>query len=68
MIRQSVEYWQDLKIPIRLWKSLVEDTPSLLLLLVRLKIYYASHYYVVCVIMSVCMCVKQQTDDLTLYA
>ncbi len=29
MIRLSVEYWQDSKIPIRLWKSLVEDTPKL---------------------------------------
>ncbi len=28
MIRLSVEYRQDSKIPIRLWKSLVEDTPS----------------------------------------
>ncbi len=28
MIRLSVEYWQDSKIPIRLWKSLVGDTPS----------------------------------------
>ncbi len=27
MIRLSVEYRQDSKIPIRLWKSLVEDTP-----------------------------------------
>ncbi len=29
MIRLSVEYQQDLKIPIRLWKSLVGDTPML---------------------------------------
>ncbi len=28
MIRLSVEYRQDSKIPIRLWKSLVGDTPS----------------------------------------
>ncbi len=28
MIRLSVEYRQDLKIPIRLWNSLVGDTPS----------------------------------------
>ncbi len=35
----------------------------LLLLWVRLKTSYASHY-VVYEIMSVCMCVKQQTDDL----
>ncbi len=35
----------------------------LLLLWARLKISYASHY-VVYEIMSVCMCVKQQTDDL----
>ncbi len=27
MIRLSVDYRQDSKIPIRLWKSLVEDTP-----------------------------------------
>ncbi len=38
------------------------------MLLARLKISYASHYYAVYEIMSVCMCVKQQTDDLTLYA
>ncbi len=35
----------------------------LLLLWARLKISYASHY-VVYEIMSVCMCVKQQTDNL----
>ncbi len=35
----------------------------LLLLWARLKISYAYHY-VVYEIMSVCMCVKQQTDDL----
>ncbi len=34
-----------------------------LLLWARLKISYAYHY-VVYEIMSVCMCVKQQTDDL----
>ncbi len=28
MFRLSVEYWQDSKIPIRLWKSLVEDTAN----------------------------------------
>ncbi len=28
MIRLSVVYQQDLKIPIRLWKSLVGDTPN----------------------------------------
>ncbi len=28
MIRLSVDYRQDSKIPIRLWKSLVGDTPS----------------------------------------
>ncbi len=28
MIRLSVEYRQDSKIPIRLWKSLVGDTPK----------------------------------------
>ncbi len=28
MIRLSVEYRQDSKITIQLWKSLVEDTPS----------------------------------------
>ncbi len=28
MIRLSVEYRQDSKIPIRLWISLVEDTPT----------------------------------------
>ncbi len=39
-----------------------------IMLLARLKISYASHYYAVYEIMSVCMCVKQQTDDLTLYA
>ncbi len=32
MIRLSVEYQQDSKIPIRLWKSLVEDTPIVLIL------------------------------------
>ncbi len=31
MIRLSVEYRQDLNIPIRLWKSLVEDTHALIL-------------------------------------
>ncbi len=36
----------------------------LLLLWARLKIYYASHDYVMYEIMSVCMCVKQQTDEL----
>ncbi len=36
----------------------------LLLLWAHLNIYYASHYYVVYEIMSVCICVKQQTDDL----
>ncbi len=30
----------------------------------RLKISYVSHYYAVYEIMSVCMSVKQQTDDL----
>ncbi len=29
MIRLSVEYWQDSKIPIRQWSSLVEDTPNI---------------------------------------
>ncbi len=28
MIRLSVDYWQDSKIQIRLWKSLVGDTPT----------------------------------------
>ncbi len=29
MIRLSVDYWQDSKIPIQLWKSLVGDTPNI---------------------------------------
>ncbi len=31
MIRLSVDYRQDSKIPIRLWKSLVGDTPTALI-------------------------------------
>ncbi len=40
------------------------DKYCLLLLWARLKISYVSHYYAVYEIMSVCMSVKQQTDDL----
>ncbi len=37
MIRLSVDYRQDSKIPIRLWKSLVGDTPSLLHVVFNIK-------------------------------
>ncbi len=33
MIRLSVDYWQDAKIQIQLWKSLVGDTPNLYIIL-----------------------------------
>ncbi len=46
----------------RSYKGLIIQRYCLLLLWVRLKIFYASHYVVY--EMSVCMCVKQQTDDL----
>ncbi len=44
MIRLSVEYRQDSKIPIRLWKSLVEDTPSSLKLFFLIIIYFKTGF------------------------
>ncbi len=52
MIRLSVEYRQDLKIPIRLWKSLVGDTPNPILHIHTVHkilqiLYFTSHYTVI---------------------
>ncbi len=51
MIRLSVKYRQDSKIPIRLWKSLVGDTPN---------IY-------ICVCVCVCVCVYTHTYYIHIY-
>ncbi len=48
MIRLSVDYRQDSKIPIRLWKSLVGDTPSFFMVLALVVVNYnnpASNFY-----------------------
>ncbi len=46
MIRLSVDYWQDSKIPIRLWKSLVGDTPNIHTYIPNTCMYVCVYVYI----------------------